>query len=278
MTQTILITGTSSGYGKATAELFLERGWNVVATMRRPQPELFDRAGDQVRVVGLDVTDSASIARAIDEAMAAFGAIDVVVNNAGIGLFSAFEITPAETIREVFETNTFGVMAVCQAIIPYMRARGSGIIVNFTSSAGIAPMPLVAPYCASKAAIEAFTESLDYELSNVGVRARLVEPGLAPTTSFAANGAERMAGLLSEPYQAYAAQLFAKLGDYPFGYATERQIAEAAFAAATDPSDRLRYPAGPDSEALAELRWTTSEETYLSQMREWFGPGVLAAV
>lgn len=277
MTQTVLITGTSSGYGKATAELFLERGWNVVATMRRPQPELFEGAGDRVRVVRLDVTDPASIQGAINVALDAFGAIDVVVNNAGIGLLSAFEATPFETVRELFETNTFGVMAVCQAIIPYMRTRGSGIIVNFTSSAGIAAMPLVAPYCASKAAIEGFTESLDYELSSLGLRARLVEPGLAPTTNFAANGAERMAGLISEPYQAYAARLFEQLGDHPLGYATERQIAEAAFLAATDPSDRLRYPAGHDSETLARLRWSTSEEEYLSQMREWFGPGVPVA-
>ena len=276
MTKTIMITGCSSGYGKASAELFLERGWNVVATMRTPRTDLFEGAGDRLRVVHLDVTDPASIDGAIDTAIATFGAIDVVVNNAGIGLFSAFEVTPMATIRELFETNSFGVMAVCQAIIPYMRARGSGTIVNVTSSAAIAPMPLVAPYCASKAAIEAFTESLHYELASIGVRARLVEPGMAPTTSFAANGAERMSGLLSEPYRAYGEQLFARLSDYPFAYATERQVAEGVFAAATDPGERLRFPAGQDSESLYTLREISSEATYLAQMRSLFGPTALA--
>lgn len=274
MTKTIMITGCSSGYGKATAELFLARGWNVAATMRTPRPALFDSAGDRLSVVQLDVTDPASIDGAIDAAIAAFGAIDVVVNNAGIGLFSAFEVTPMATIRELFETNTFGTMAVCQAIIPYLRARGSGTIVNVTSSAAIAPMPMVAPYCASKAAIEAFTESLHYELASLSLRARLVEPGFAPTTSFAANGAERMTGLLSEPYQAYAERLFARMSDYPFDYATEREVAEGVFAAATDPGDRLRFPAGQDCESLYTLREISSEAAYLAQMHSLFGPAV----
>jgi len=271
MTQTVLITGCSSGYGKATAQLFLDRGWNVVATMRTPNPALFDAPQDRLRVIALDVTDPNSIAAAIDSGIAAFGAIDVVVNNAGIGLFSAFEVTPAATIHEIFETNTFGVMAVCQAIIPHMRERGSGTIVNTTSSAGIAPMPLVAVYCASKAAIEAFTESLDYELSSIGLRARLVEPGLGPTTSFATNGAERMAGLMSQPYQDYGARLLKQMAHYPFPYVTERHVAEVTFRAATEEGDRLRFPAGQDTEGLSELRWTTSEDRYLGKMRELFG-------
>src|SRR5690606_32342761 len=143
------------------------------------------------KIVPLDVTDNAAISVAITEAVDTFGAIDVVVNNAGIGLASAVEATPKAVIRNVFETNTFAVFAMCRAVIPLMRRQGHGTIVNVTSSAAIAPMPLVAVYAASKCAVDGFTESLAYELAPFGIRARLVEPGYGPTTSFASNGAPR---------------------------------------------------------------------------------------
>ena len=124
MNQTVLITGTSSGYGKATAELFLNRGWNVVATMRQPKPDIFGSEGDHLKMLPLDVTDSASISKAIAEAISTFGKIDVLVNNAGIGAVGAFEATPMATVREVFETNTFGVMAMTHAVLPLFREGG----------------------------------------------------------------------------------------------------------------------------------------------------------
>lgn len=273
MTQTILITGTSSGYGKAMAELFLACGWNVIAAMRRPDPSLFPPS-DRLKVIPLDVTDADSIMDGIVAGTLAFGGIDVLVNNAGIGLASAFEATPDETIREVFETNTFGVMAVCRAVITQMRRQGHGIIVNVTSSATIGPMPLVAVYTASKSAIEGFTESLAYELAPFGIRARLVEPGYAPTTNFTANGGPRMAGLIPADYGAFAQACFAKMADYPTAYCTEAEVADAVHRAATEDGRRLRYPAGPDSRLLAELRWSTSEDEYLAEMREMFEPEI----
>src|SRR5436305_5300313 len=130
MTKTILITGTSSGYGKAVAELFVSRGWNVIATMRRPEPAQFAGASERLRVLPLDVTDERSIAALIEAA----GPIDVLVNNAGVGGVGAFEAMPMSLIRQLVETNTIGVMAMCQAIIPQMRARRSGMIVNVTRS------------------------------------------------------------------------------------------------------------------------------------------------
>ena len=272
MTSTILITGTSSGYGKATAQSFLDRGWNVIATMRRPDPGVFAASSGQLKVLPLDVTNADSIGNAIADGVAAFGAIDVLVNNAGIGLASAVEATPDATVREIFETNTFGVFATCRAIIPHMRKQGRGVIVNVTSSAGIAPMPLVAVYVASKCAVEGFTESLSYELNLFNIKARLVEPGLAPTTNFAANGGLRMQGLMPADYQAYAQSFFAKMGDYPTPYCTEAEVAEATYLAATEEGRKIRYPAGPDSKLFAELRWTTSEEHYLARMREMFSP------
>jgi NAD(P)-dependent dehydrogenase (short-subunit alcohol dehydrogenase family) len=272
MTSTVLITGTSSGYGNAIAAYFLAKGWNVLATMRRPDPQAFPVANDRLKLLRLDVSDADSIAAAIADGVAAFGAIDVLVNNAGIGMASAFEATPDAVVRELFETNTFGVFATCRAIIPQMRRQGHGTIVNLTSSATIGPMPLVAAYTASKSAVEGFTESLSYELRPFGIRARLVEPGYAPTTRFTANGGARMAGLIPPDYAAFAQGAFARMADYPTAYCTEEEVAQATFAAATDDGPSIRYPAGADSRMLAALRWSTSEEHYLARMREMFAP------
>lgn len=272
MTKTVLITGTSSGYGKAAAELFLERGWNVLAAMRRPDRGAFPVATDRLKIVRLDVTDADSIAAAIAEGIALFGAIDVLVNNAGIGLASAFEATPEATVREIFETNSFGVFATCRAIIPQMRRQGRGVIVNVTSSAAIGPMPLVAVYTASKSAVEGFTESLSYELHPFGIEARLVEPGYAPTTNFTANGGPRMQGLIPDEYGEFAQAYFEKMSNYPAPYCTEAEVAQAILAAATDGGRTLRYPAGADTKLLAALRWSTSEEHYVARMREMFDP------
>jgi NAD(P)-dependent dehydrogenase (short-subunit alcohol dehydrogenase family) len=245
-TKTVLITGCSSGYGLETARHFLAHGWNVVATMRTPRADLLPRS-PCLRVVALDVTRPEQIATVLAE----IGPIDVLVNNAGIGLFGAFEATPMATVRELFETNTFGVMAMTQAVLPQFRARRSGVIVNVTSSATIAPMPLVAVYTASKVAIEGFTASLAFELEPFGVRVKLVEPGYAPTTRFTANGSARMEGLIPEAYAPIAAAIFASLGQPGAAVTRESDVAEVVWRAATDPSAPLRSPAGADAIALA---------------------------
>ena len=267
--KTALITGSSSGFGRRTALHFLENGWNVLATMRTPQKSDLPHS-ERLRVLPLDVTDRASIDRAIRDGLAAFGGLDVLVNNAGIGLFSAFEATPEQTIREVFETNTFGVMAVSQAIVPYFRERRAGTLINVTSSAGIVPMPLVAPYTASKFAIEGFTEALSYELSYFGVGAKIVEPGYGPGTSFVANSSERLKGLIPEAYAPYAQQLLR--GFSQAKNTTDLDVARAVWLAATDGSSRLRYPAGPDAEDLAVLRRAFPGDDYLETMRAAVGP------
>ncbi|WP_326537480.1 SDR family oxidoreductase [Pseudorhodoferax sp.] len=243
--RTILITGCSSGYGLAIARHFLDQGWRVCATMRNPHSGLLPPAPG-LQLLALDVTKPDSIAAAVHAA----GPIDVLVNNAGLGLLGAFEATPMATVREIFETNTFGTMAMTQAVLPQMRARGAGLVVNLTSSATLAPMPLVAAYTASKTAVEGFTASLAFELAAFGVRVKLVEPGYAPSTRFTANGAERMQGLIPAAYAPYAQSVFSALG----GVATvthERDVAQAVWLAANEPSPRLRYPAGADALALA---------------------------
>jgi short-subunit dehydrogenase len=246
--KTILITGSSSGYGLETARHFLANGWNVVATMRTPRTDLFAKS-DRVRVVALDVTNRDSIAAAVDAA----GPIDALVNNAGIGLLGAFEATPMTTTREIFETNTFGVMAMTQAVIPQLRKRRAGVIVNVTSSVTLAPMPLVAVYTASKTAIQGFTASLQHELQPFDVRVRLVEPGYGPSTSFIANSGSRMNGLIPEPYAAFANSVFAAAQN-PTAVTRETDVAEAIWQATNDTTGQLSFPAGADAVALARSR------------------------
>ncbi|WP_163777296.1 SDR family oxidoreductase [Myxococcus vastator] len=243
--KTVLITGCSSGYGLETARHFHARGWNVVATMRTLREDILPRS-ERLRVVPLDVTKPESIAAALE----ASGPIDVLVNNAGIGLMGAFEATPMATVRDVFETNVFGVMAMTQAVLPLFRARRSGVVVNVTSSATLSPMPLVAVYTASKVAIEGFTASLAFELEAFNLRVKLVEPGYCPSTRFTSNGGPRMEGLFPEPYAPFAQRIFASFGQ-PAAVTRESDVAEAVWLAANDSSEQLRFPAGPDAVALA---------------------------
>ncbi|RKH15475.1 SDR family oxidoreductase [Corallococcus sp. CA053C] len=243
--KTVLITGCSSGYGLETARHFHAQGWNVVATMRTPRADVLPPS-DRLRVVALDVTKPESIAAALEES----GPIDVLVNNAGIGLMGAFEATPMTTVRDVFETNTFGVMAMTQAVLPRFRARKSGVIVNVTSSATLAPVPLLAVYTASKTAIEGFTASLAFELEAFNVRVKLVEPGYGPGTSFTRNGAARMEGLFPQAYAPFAERIFASLGQ-PAAVTSAADVAEGVWRAANDSTGTLHFPAGPDAVALA---------------------------
>ena len=230
--KTVLITGCSSGYGLETARHFLAKGWNVIATMRVPCEDILPKS-ERLRILPLDVTKPESIAEVIRNA----GPIDMLVNNAGIGLIGAFEATPMEKVRQIFETNTFGVMAMTQAVIPQMRERRSGMIVNVTSSVTLAPMPLVSVYAASKFAIEGFTSSL--------------EPGYGPSTRFTQNTDVRIEEAIPKSYMAFAAPLLESFAK-PALVTTAEDVADVVWYAANDESEQLRYPAGPDAVALIE--------------------------
>lgn len=269
MKSTILITGCSSGFGKASASLFLAQGWNVVATMRSPKSGLFEES-DRLLITSLDVTQPESISAAIAQGIERFGHIDAFVNNAGIGMFGAHEAVPDDAVRQVFETNTFGVMTANRAIIPHFRERRAGTLINVTSSVGIAPMPLVAAYAASKYAIEGFSESLAYELGSFGVRVKIVQPGYAPATNFGANSGGRMVEVPTA-YAGYAARFLKSMQEYATAYTTELDVAQAVYAAATDDRDQLRYPAGADSVMLAEMRRSLPEPEFIARMRMMTG-------
>jgi NAD(P)-dependent dehydrogenase (short-subunit alcohol dehydrogenase family) len=246
---TVMITGCSSGFGRETAEHFLSKGWSVVATMRKPREDVLP-ASDRLRLLPLDVTDPGSIAAAIEAA----GDIDALVNNAGIGWMGPLEGTPEETIRDIFETNTFGTMEMVRAVVPQMRERGTGSIVNVSSSTTLKPLPLLPVYTASKAAVNAFTECLALELEPFGILTRLVLPGQAPGTRFATNARAKMAeaGGIPEPYRPLAERVFAAHAQAADGEVTEsRDVVAAIWRAVTEPDCPLRLPAGADAVALA---------------------------
>ena len=248
--KTVFITGCSTGFGRETATYFLERDWLVVATMRDPSASTLP-ASERLRVLPLDVTKADSIAAAVAEA----GAIDVLVNNAGIGWFNALEGTSIETARDIFESNLFGAMATMRAVLPGMREKRSGVIVNVGSSVIYKPLPMLSVYRASKAALTAFTESVAPELAQFGIRARVIAPGMAPATSFGDTARERIAkgGWFPEPYANFAQQTLAGLEAAGAGdVTTSLDVAEAVFRAATDPDCPMVLPAGPDAIAWSK--------------------------
>ena len=177
MKQTVLITGTSSGIGKATAKFFHNKGWNVVATMRSPEKEEELHSLENVLVLRLDVTDTDSIGKSVNQAIEKFGKIDVVVNNAGYAVAGVFESASKESIDRQFAVNVTGLIDVTQAVLPHFRKNRSGVFVNISSMGGKVTFPLLPLYHATKFAVEGFSESLSYELAPFGVKLKIVEPG-----------------------------------------------------------------------------------------------------
>jgi len=272
MTQTVLITGASTGFGKAAALHFAARGWQVVATMRDPAAGADLAANENILVARLDVQDLASIDEAIAEGVNRFGGIDAVVNNAGFGLFGIFEGASREKIQEQFDVNVFGVMDVTRAILPHFRARRSGTVVNVSSGAGVFGLPMISLYNASKFALEGFSESLSYELASQGIAVKIVEPGGVLDTKFGARSSDEF-GNASVPagYEDFVAatgKVFEGLR--ASRHATSEDVAKVIFEATTDGTSRLRYVATEDIQPLVRARRETSEERYMGFMREQF--------
>lgn len=240
---TVLITGCSSGFGLETAHLFLDQGWKVVAGMRKPDPGVLPRS-ERLCVLPLDVTDPGSVTRAIAQA----GDIDVLVNNAGFGAPSPLELTSLQTARSLFETNTLGAFTLIQAVLPQFRQRGAGVVINVSSSVTLKALPVIGMYRASKAAVNALTESLALEVAPFGVRVHLVLPGRSPETRFGEHARVHMQGL-DHPDYARLVQGFISSARSDAGLVTHASdVAAAVWRAATDPTCPARIPAGADAE------------------------------
>ncbi|WP_321785332.1 SDR family NAD(P)-dependent oxidoreductase [Paraburkholderia sp. J94] len=244
--KTVLITGCSSGFGLEIAREFLARDWRVVATMRTPRADLLPPS-EHLRVLPLDVTDAQSIQAAIEAA----GPIDVLVNNAGVGMAAPAELAPLAAVREIFETNALGTIALTQAVLPQFRERKSGVVVNVTSSVTLKVLPLLSAYRASKAAVNAFSESAALEMAPFGVRVHLVLPGRSPETRFADNARGHIFGFEHEAYADLVKHVLAGFADTEAPVTYAKDVAAAVWRAATDPAAPMRMAAGVDAEAWA---------------------------
>ena len=254
--QTVLITGSSSGIGQATAQLFAARGWKVAATARNPAA-LAPLAGANVLTLRLDVTEEASIAAAVAATTDRFGSLDVLVNNAGYGLFGPLEGTSAEQLEAQFRTNVFGVVALIQQVVPLMRQRRSGTIITLSSTGGRVASPFAAAYHASKYALEGLCESLRFELKPQGIRVKLVEPGHVKT-----GFTRSLTWATHSAYEPYLSHWRAQVERSEKRAPGCAAVAQVIFKAATDQSWRLRYTAqaGPLlalHAAMPDALWST---------------------
>jgi NAD(P)-dependent dehydrogenase (short-subunit alcohol dehydrogenase family) len=256
-----LVTGASSGIGKATALALVGAGFQVVGTSRDASRVV---PLDGVTFVDLDVAGDTSVTAAVQQVAERFGQIDVLVNNAGIGLTGAAEENSVAQVQGVFDINVFGVIRMTQAVLPHMRSQGVGRIINLSSVFGLVPAPYLAAYAASKHAVEGYSESVDHEVREHGVRVLLVEPG-GTSTRFDANSTRPDAPLpVYDKQRRIADQVVAastRHGDAP------ATVAEAVVAAATDRKPKPRYTAGPLAARLSTLRRVAPAQVFYAQVR-----------
>lgn len=258
----ILITGASSGFGLMTARLALSRGWRVAATARRPEAIALEPS-EHLLTLQLDVTDGGCIGRAVQDALNAFGALDAVVNNAGMVRFGAAEEVSEEELRLEFETNFFGAVGLAKAVLPHMRARGRGELVFVSSDWGRTGIPCYSGYCASKHALEGWAESLFHEAGTLGIGVTLIEPG-AFDTGFTAHET-RGTGPVHRAYAALreaVARGFGEEGQAPTG----EPVAEAVLKAAAGEEPRLRVPVGRDALEWCGARFKGDEEAFVRSL------------
>lgn len=272
MKKTILITGASSGIGRATAKLFQEKGWNVVASMRSPEKETELKELSNTLVTKLDVLDLDSIKTTIKESIDQFGKIDVVLNNAGYGLMGTFESAKRESIIRQFGVNVQGLFDVTQQALPHFREKKDGMFINISSVGGRMTFPLMPLYHSTKWAVEGFTESLRWELAHIGVKVKLIEPG-GVATDFGGRSLDMQHNQEYTEYNDYVNTFMMALASImnPETMTKPEQIAEVIFEAATDESDRLRYRAGADCEQLLGARDQMSDEEFFAMQKKALG-------
>ncbi|MFA4887915.1 MAG: SDR family oxidoreductase [Candidatus Nanoarchaeia archaeon] len=263
--KTILITGSSSGIGKVSVDYFSKRNWNVVATMRDPKKASKFNWPSNVFVLALDVTNLKSIQKAIKGAEKKFGNIDVLINNAGYGLFSPIECASEKQIKDQFETNVFGLVNVIKEVLPSMRERNKGVIINVSSILGRITVPGTGYYAGTKYALEAISEGLWYDLAKTRVKVKLIEPG-AIKTQFAST---KVIGEI--PLEFYKKMLEEMKNEKDFGGSTALDVAKVIYKAVTDKNKKLRYPAGKRSTTFLLLRKFLPDQVALYFIKRAYG-------
>jgi NAD(P)-dependent dehydrogenase (short-subunit alcohol dehydrogenase family) len=267
MTQTIFITGASTGLGRATAVLFASKGWKVIATMRNPANEAELAKTEGVTLLPLDVTKPDQVEAAAKAALA-MGPVDVLFNNAGYGLAGAFEGATDEQLVAQIDTNLLGVMRVTQAFLPAMRERRSGTIITTTSIGGLVTFPFNSVYHATKWGLEGWSESLAFELEPFGIRVKTVAPG-GIATDFAGRS------LVLTQHAAYGeamGKVFAAFSnpERRAGGSTAEQIAEVVYEAAVDETDHVTFVAGNDARTYYARRLEAGIDTFRAGIRQMF--------
>jgi len=270
--KTVLITGTSSGIGRAAVLKFSNEGWNVIATMRSPEKETELNNLENVLIVALDVQKSETIDSAIAAGIEKFGKIDAIVNNAGYAVFGVFELSTEEQVAKVFDTNVFGPLRVLRAILPHFREQLSGVVINITSQGGRVTFPTCSIYHATKFAVEGFSEALAYELIPFGIKTKIVEPG-STATKFV-DSAEVTSGSIPK-YEEFIKVGLGNWAKYDTMTSESEEIATTIFEAATDNTDQLRYKSGKDAELYINKMQDGSDQSYVDYMRERFIPEYL---
>lgn len=270
MSKKIVITGASSGIGKATALFFAEKGWKVAATMRTPEKETDLQKNDNINVYKLDVTSQDSIEAAYKEIIEDFGQVDVLLNNAGYALYGPFEVSESQQIRAEFDVNVFGLMDMIKTFLPHFRANKSGTIVNISSMGGKITLPLVSTYLSTKFAVEGFVESILYELEPLGIKVKLIEPGLI-ATDFGGRSMQMASSEEVTDYNAYiqkTMEVRSKFNTHEIG--RPEMVAKTIFESVTDGTDQLRYVVGADAKELIDYREKNGDEAFVKFTREMY--------
>lgn len=267
--KTVLITGCSSGIGRAAAMYFQQKGWNVAATMRTPEKETELNKLPGVKLYPLDVTHAGSVEAAIKSVLLDYGKIDVVVNNAGFGADGVFESMSDEFIQKQFDTNVFGLMRVTREAIKVMRSQKGGVIVQIASVGGRVAFPLYSIYHGTKWAVEGFTESLQYEVKNFNIRLKLVEPGAIKTEFYGRSRAFTKPDYTHE-YDALVKQCEAVSMDAGEKGASSESVARVIFQAATDTSTKMRYPIAFPANVLLPLKRLLPERLFFWMVRQTY--------
>lgn len=270
MNKTILITGASSGIGKATAILFQSKGWNVIATMRKPEDGAALASLDNVLVTALDVLDTDSIEKAVQAGIRKFGKIDVLLNNAGYGAYGPLEAFRRENIVRQFNTNVMGLLDTTRAVLPHFRANKSGIIINISSVGGKMSFPLGSLYHGTKYAVEGISEALTYEVAEFGGRVKIVEPG-AIATDFTSRSMDISNDESLTEYQPIVGKVMAAVPNFFANASPASLVAEVIYQAATDGSNQLRYIAGEDAVTMIAGRQQTDDESFFAGIKTTFG-------
>lgn len=247
--KTVFITGASSGIGRETAKLFARKGWQVAATMRKPEIEKELKDLKNVEVIACDVTDTNSIKQAIEQAMKRFGSIDVLVNNAGYYTVGALEEATKEQIERQLDTNLLGLIETTQIALPYLRESKQAVIINLSSIAGRVSIPLQSLYHATKYGVEGFSESLQYELRPFNICVKMIEPGTIKT-EFCGRSMTIVNGKDLPEYRTYANKVIRNLIKNGNSGSAPSSVAQTIYRAATDGKRKMRYTTGKMKEMI----------------------------